>query len=232
MNGQEDRSSRQFQPKINEDLERREVPTSLASLNPVAFLTSKLIPGQKSTPSPAAKPTDWTSIAGWSWLKGTWKSKTSIDVFGAIAASIGEKNARMPSIPSVDTFNVVNDKYVGRSALAATQNTEMPVDGIIITPGQTPTFAMTSADGSTPTELKMVKSTNNSITFQGSSQITGTSSSSDGTTTNDTAAQNNPVQVTITRRGPGTIRVTAEIKTDSSWVRLFSYTASKVNTKV
>lgn len=227
MNGQEDRNSRKFQPEINENLERREVPTSLTDLNPVSFLTSKIVSAAKGQSTPAARPVDWSSVEGWSWLKGTWRSKTSIDVFGAIAASLGEKNSRMPSIPSVDTWNVVNNKYVGRSALAAAQNTEMPVDGIIITPGQSPTFAMTSADGTTPTELKMVSSTKNSITFAGSSQITGT-----GTATADTTAQANPVQVTVTRRSPSTMRVTAEIKMDTTWVRLFSYTATKVNGKV
>lgn len=230
MNGQEDRSSRQFQPKINEDLERREVPTSLASLNPVSFLTSKLIPGQKSTPTAAAKPTDWTSVEGWSWLKGSWKSKTSIDIFKSIAASLGEKNTRMPSVPSVDTWNIVNGKFVGKSALAAAQNTTMPVDGLVITPGATPTLAMTTADGTEPVELKMASKTNNSIVFAGSSQITGTTTGPDGTST-DTTAQINPVQVTITRRGPSSIRITADIKMDTAWVRLFSYTATKVNAR-
>ncbi|MFM7131856.1 MAG: hypothetical protein ACKO0V_21120 [bacterium] len=227
MNGQDDRNSRKFQPEINETLERRDVPASLTDFNPVSFITSKIITAAKGQNTPAARPVDWTSVEGWSWLKGTWKSKTSIDVFGAIAASLGDKNSRMPSIPSIDTWNVVNNKYVGKSALAAAQSTEMPVDGLIITPGATPTFAMTSADGSEPVELKMVSSTKNSITFAGSSQITGT-----GTSATDTTAQANPVQVTVTRRSANTLRVTAEIKMDTTWVRLFSYTATKVNGKV
>ncbi|MFM7590520.1 MAG: hypothetical protein ACKO85_01885 [Isosphaeraceae bacterium] len=227
MNGQDDRNSRKFQPEINETLERRDVPASLTDFNPVSFITSKIITAAKGQNAPAARPVDWTSVEGWSWLKGTWKSKTSIDVFGAIAASLGDKNSRMPSIPSIDTWNVVNNKYVGKSALAAAQSTEMPVDGLIITPGATPTFAMTSADGSEPVELKMVSSTKNSITFAGSSQITGT-----GTSATDNTAQANPVQVTVTRRSANTLRVTAEIKMDTTWVRLFSYTATKVNGKV
>ncbi|MFM7316900.1 MAG: hypothetical protein ACKO5E_08110 [bacterium] len=227
MNGQDDRNSRKFQPEINETLERRDVPASLTDFNPVSFITSKIITAAKGQNAPAARPVDWTSVEGWSWLKGTWKSKTSIDVFGAIAASLGDKNSRMPSIPSIDTWNVVNNKYVGKSALAAAQSTEMPVDGLIITPGATPTFTMTSADGSEPVELKMVSSTKNSITFAGSSQITGT-----GTSATDNTAQANPVQVTVTRRSANTLRVTAEIKMDTTWVRLFSYTATKVNGKV
>ena len=230
MNGQDDRNSRKFNPQVTETLERRDVPAGLLDFNPVSFVTSKIITATKGQAAPTAQPVDWTSLQGWSWLKGTWRSKTSIDIFGAIAASIGEKNARMPSIPSIDTWNFADNKIVGRSALAAAQNTEMPVDGLIITPGPTPTFAMSSADGSAPVELKMVSSTRNSITFQGSSQIMSTSTDSSGAAT--TTAVNNPVQVTITRRSPNTFRVTADIKTDANWVRLFSYTATKVNSKV
>lgn len=235
MNGQDDRASRKYQPEIESHLERRDVPTSFGNFNPIAFLGSKLMPPhQTAKPNAAIQATDWTSVEGWSWLKGNWKSKTSIDIMKPLMAALGGKNAggNIPAIPSVDTWNLSINSYIGKSALASAQNTEMPVDGIIIRPGATPTFAMTSADGTEPVELKMVSSTKNSITFQGLSQhYTSQTDASGNALTNNVSAD--PVQVTITRRSPNTMRITAEVKMmNQSWVRLFRYTATKVNSNV
>lgn len=176
-----------------------------------------------------ASAADWSSMAGWSWLSGAWKSNTKIDFMQTLARTMGAKNVRFPSIPSVDTWIVGADSYIGRTALAAQQQ-PMPLDGLVIKPvganGKT-TLSMTSADGTPPVELPMTSVKGNTATFSGSTPIFGSTTNSDGqevTTTTEGA----PVRVNVTRRNASSMRITSEMLTGGKWVRMFTYTATKM----
>lgn len=225
---QKNRTSRKFQPILEPSLERREVPAQVAIGSDLVHANA--IRAQSSHRA-AVTATDWSSMSGLSWLTGVWKSKTQISVLNAISSSMGKSGMKIPSIPSLDTWIVGDNQYIGRSALAAQQNTVMPVDGIIIKPGANPTLSMTTADGSAPLELAMTSSNKNSITFMGMSQQVNTVTNTDGTTTNQ-KSDFAPVRVTISTRNQKTLRITAELQSTKSWVRLFSYTANKTNLKV
>lgn len=236
MKNQRQRISRSFQPVLSDSLERRDVPARLANFNPVAFLNSKVAPLSKSQP---ASPVVWTSVEGWSWLEGTWNSKLSSKFFQAIVASFDKKNANMFPIRSSEIFNVVNDTYIGKSTNQAAANSDKLEDGIgiVITPGQNPTLTIISADGSPPKDgtppnpLKMVKITNNSIVFQGSDKVVTTFTDSNGNTTSE-EGKAIPVQVTITRRNPNTFRMTYDSMLNKTWIRIYTYSATKANSKI
>lgn len=224
------RTSRKFQPVVDQPLERREVPAQLVSATG-GIANAQIVRPQRAQQASVAASTDWTSMSGLSWLTGVWRSKTQISVPATLSAGMGKGGIKFPSIPSLDTWIVGDNQYIGRSALAAQQQTVMPVDGIIIKPGVNPTLAMTTADGSAPIELAMVSSNKNSITFMGMSQQINTVTNSDGTTTNQ-VSDFAPVRVTLSTRSQNTLRITAELQSSKSWVRLFSYTANRTNYQV
>lgn len=178
---------------------------------------------------PGAGSVDWSSMAGWSWLSGAWKSNTKIDFMQTLAKTMGAKNVRFPSIPSVDTWIVGTDSYVGRTALAAQQQS-MPLDGLLIKPGGTigkTTLSMTSADGTPPVDLPLTSVKGNTATFAGSTPVFETTTNSDGkelTTTTEGA----PVRVNVTRRNASSMRITSEMLTGGKWIRMFTYTATKM----
>jgi len=229
MQGQDDRSkaaprsSRLFQPSVDLPLEKRDLPASLAGLPASAQIglsATHLIGASKA--GKQAPTNDWSSFAGWAWLKGVWKSNTKIDFMQAVAKSLGGgTSTHFPSIPSLDTWLVGDNQYVGRTALAAQQNTDMPLDGLIIKPssnGGVTTLSMTSADGTPPVELKTTATTHNSITFSGQTPVDLSSSA-----TSDAV----PVRVVLTKRNANSLRITAEMQTSGSWVRMFTYTATR-----
>ena len=229
MPGQDDRfpepkrESRQFQPVVDTALERREVPATLAAL-PLGNAGglaggSKLVGAARAGQTVAS--TDWNSVAGWSFLQGVWKSSTKIDFMQAIAKSLGAKAVHFPSVPSLDTWLASDNQFVGRTALAAQQNTSMPLDGLVIKPGGTSavtTLSMTSADGTPPVALQLTKSDSKSATFTGSTPVD---------TTSATPTPPSSVQVTITKRNNNTLRITSDIQTNGQWVRMFTYTATR-----
>ena len=226
MQGQDDRSkdalrsSRQFQPSVDQPLEKRDLPATLAgvplSVNS-ALAGTPLIGAAKAGKSIA--PNDWNSFAGWSWLKGVWKSNTKIDFMQAVAKSLGGKSIHFPSVPSLDTWLVGGNMYIGRTALAAQQNTDMPLDGLVIKPataGGVTTLSMTSADGTPPVDLKLTSTTSTTATFTGKTPADSTSNSDPVN-----------VRVVITKRNTNSLRIIAEMQTGSSWVRMFTYTATR-----
>jgi hypothetical protein len=228
MQGQDDRSkdalrsSRQFQPSVDQPLEKRDLPATLAgvplSVNS-ALAGTPLIGAAKAGKSISAN--DWNSFAGWSWLKGVWKSNTKIDFMQAVAKSMGGKSIHFPSVPSLDTWLVGDNQYIGRTALAAQQNTDMPLDGLVIKPattGSVTTLSMTSADGTPPVELKLTSTNSTTATFTGKTPV-------DATSTNPSDPVN--VRVVITKRNTNSLRIIAEMQTGSSWVRMFTYTATR-----
>jgi hypothetical protein len=236
MNGQEDqiretrRSNRKYQPILDQPLESREVPAVVGSPASAAVSASSAMTRQPLRQT-SANSMNWSSMEGLSWLTGVWRSKTQITFLGSIAQTLGRQAGNIPSIPSLDTWFVGENQYIGRSVLAAQQQTVMPVDGIIIRPGVNPTLAMTTADGSEPVELAMVSSNRNSMTFMGMSQQVNSVTNADGTTTNQ-VTDFAPVRVTFTTRNQRSLRITAELQSSKSWIRLFSYTANKTDYQV
>lgn len=184
---------------------------------------------KRGSTRPGAAGVDWSSMAGWSWLSGSWKSNTKIDFMQTLARTMGAKNVRFPSIPSMDTWIVGTDSYVGRTALAAQQQA-MPLDGLVIKPGGasgTTTLSMTSADGTPPVELPLTSVKGNSATFTGATPIFGTATTSDGKEVT-TTTQGAPVRVNVTRRNGNSMRITSEMLTGGKWIRMFTYTATKM----
>lgn len=240
MAGQDDRfsepkrESRQFQPAVETPLERREVPATLPLANAAGLANTKLVGAPRAGQS--ATTTDWNSLAGWSFLQGVWKSSTKIDFMQAIAKSMGAKAVHFPSVPSLDTWISGDNQFVGRTALAAQQQTNMPLDGLVIKPGGSTggvtTLAMTSADGTPPVALTLTKSDSKSATFTGTTPVETTSTSTDGTSTGTTTTTTSttpaPVRVVITKRNNNnTLRITSDIQTEGQWVRMFTYTATR-----
>jgi len=178
---------------------------------------------------PGAATVDWNTMSGWSWLSGSWKSNTKIDFMQTLARTMGAKNVRFPSIPSVDTWIVGTDSYIGRTALGAQQQS-MPLDGLVIKPGGTArqtALSMTSADGTPPVELPLTSTKGNTATFTGSTQVFDTTTNAAGqevTTTSEGA----PVRVNVTRRNASSMRITSEMFTGGKWIRMFTYTATKM----
>ncbi len=171
---------------------------------------------------------DWNTMAGWSWLTGTWKSNTKIDFMQTLAQSMGAKNIRFPSIPSMDTWIVGTDSYIGRTALGAQQQ-PMPLDGLVIKPGGTgkaTSLAMTSADGTPPVELPLTSVKGGTAVFTGSTPIFETVTGTDGKEVTTTTA-GAPVRVNVTRRNANSMRITSEMLTGGKWIRMFTYTATK-----
>jgi hypothetical protein len=178
---------------------------------------------------PGAAVTDWSSMAGWSWLGGVWKSNTKIDFMDTLARSMGAKSARFPSIPSMDTWLTETDRYIGRTAIGAQQQASMPLDGLVIKPGGTTgttTLSMTSADGTPPVELPLTSTNRNTATFSGSTPIFDSTTNESGqeVTTTSTGA---PVRVNLVKRNANSMRITAEMLTGGKWTRMFTYTATK-----
>ncbi len=202
--------------------------TSVGGVTPVTneMVTTGAV---KRGPGRSSASTDWSSMAGWSWLGGAWKSNTKIDFMQTLARTMGAKNVRFPSIPSVDTWIVGTDSYVGRTALAAQQQA-MPLDGLVIKPGGTSgktTLSMTSADGTPPVELPLTSVKGSTATFTGSTPIFESTTDANGqesTTTTDGA----PVRVNVTRRNASSMRITSEMLTGGKWIRMFTYTATKM----
>lgn len=238
MAGQDDRfsepkrESRQFQPAVETPLERREVPATLPLANAAGLASTKLVGAPRAGQS--ATTTDWNSLAGWSFLQGVWKSSTKIDFMQAIAKSMGAKAVHFPSVPSLDTWIAGDNQFVGRTALAAQQQTSMPLDGLVIKPGGSTgvtTLAMTSADGTPPVALTLTKSDSKSATFTGTTPVETTSTSTDGTSTGTitttTSTSPAPVRVVITKRNNNTLRITSDIQTEGQWVRMYTYTATR-----
>lgn len=231
---QEIRPERKFQPKLETPLEQREVPAALSVANVAGGLSNGHLIGAARAGKTVAASTDWNSVAGWSFLQGVWKSNTKIDFMQAMARSMGAKTGGFPSIPSLDTWIAGNNQFVGRTALAAQDNTTMPLDGLVITPGGTngvTTLSMTSADGTPPVALTLTKSDSKSVTFTGTTPVSNTTTTTTTTNAASTASAipstPSPVQVTVTRRNNNTLRITAEIQTAGQWVRMFTYTATR-----
>ena len=137
----------------------------------------------------------------------------------AVAKSMGGKSIHFPSVPSLDTWLVGGNMYIGRTALAAQQNTDMPLDGLVIKPataGGVTTLSMTSADGTPPVDLKLTSTTSTTATFTGKTPADSTSNSDPVN-----------VRVVITKRNTNSLRIIAEMQTGSSWVRMFTYTATR-----
>gem|GEM_PF-4763259 len=171
---------------------------------------------------------DWNLMAGWSWLSGTWKSNTKIDFMQTLAQSMGAKNVRFPSIPSMDTWIVGTDSYIGRTALGAQQQ-PMPLDGLVIKPasaGKATSLAMTSADGTPPVELPLTSVKGGTAVFTGTTPIFETATGIDGKEVTTTTA-GAPVRVNVTRRNANSMRITSEMLTGGKWIRMFTYTATK-----
>ncbi|MFM7316901.1 MAG: hypothetical protein ACKO5E_08115 [bacterium] len=230
MNKPGHRISRRFQPAINDALESREVPAGLATFNPVAFLNSRILPVQKSR---QASPADWNSVQGWSWLAGTWNLKISSGVFNAFASALDKSMSSLPfPIQSFARFDQQDGKYFGKPAVESTLNPGNAIDGLIITPGQSPTLTFSSADGSPPLELKMTKSSKNSITFQGSEKMIVSVTDFDGKTTVIDEGKTIPIQATIRRNNLDHFRLTYEMKSTSRWMRIYSFSATRAQEKV
>jgi hypothetical protein len=97
----------------------------------------------------------------------------------------------------------------------------MPLDGLVIKPattGSVTTLSMTSADGTPPVELKLTSTNSTTATFTGKTPV-------DATSTNPSDPVN--VRVVITKRNTNSLRIIAEMQTGSSWVRMFTYTATR-----
>ncbi|MBI1324123.1 hypothetical protein GC170_13185 [bacterium] len=203
--------------------------TSVGGVTPVTneMVTTGAV--KRGLTRPGSAGVDWSSMAGWSWLSGSWKSNTKIDFMQTLARTMGAKNVRFPSIPSMDTWIVGTDSYVGRTALAAQQQA-MPLDGLVIKPGGSgapTTLSMTSADGTPPVELPLTSVKGNSATFTGSTPIFETTTTSDGKEVT-TTTQGAPVRVNLTRRNASSMRITSEMLTGGKWIRMFTYTATKM----
>lgn len=240
---QETRPERKFQPNLDPPLEQREVPATLSVGNIAGGLSNSHLIGASRAGKLVTASTDWNSVAGWSFLQGVWKSSTKIDFMKAMARSMGAKAGGFPSIPSLDTWVAGNNQFVGHTALAAQDNTTMPLDGLVIKPGGSEgvtTLSMTSADGTPPVALTLTKSDSKSVTFTGTTTATSTSTSTNAdssttavaASTSTTSTDTSPVQVTVTRRNNNTLRITAEIQTGGQWVRMFTYTATRTKYSV
>jgi hypothetical protein len=204
-----------------------DTPTPISyptDMDPSIYETAGLGGVKRGANRPGATSVDWNTMSGWSWLNGSWKSNTKIDFMQTLAQAMGAKAVRFPSIPSMDTWIVGADSYVGRTALGAQQQT-MPLDGLVIKPGgnsKVTTLSMTSADGTDPVELPLTSVKGNTATFTGNTPIID--SATGATSQTETGA---PVRVNVTRRNASSMRITSEMYTGGKWTRMFTYTATK-----